>query len=91
LRLVKVRYFSQPNLLAGRGLVPEFFQAQVTPQGLGAAVLKALEDRPRRAALEEEFRRVHRELRLGGAERAATAILQLIEQARASRTENPSR
>ncbi len=29
LGLVKVRYFSQPNLLAGRRLVPEFFQEQV--------------------------------------------------------------
>ena len=29
LGLVKVRYFSQPNLLAGRRLVPEFLQEQV--------------------------------------------------------------
>ena len=33
--LVKVRYFSQPNLLAGRGVVPEFFQEQVTRGGAG--------------------------------------------------------
>src|SRR5256886_11963916 len=33
--LVKVRYFSQPNLLAGRRLVPEFFQEQVSGAALG--------------------------------------------------------
>jgi len=35
--LVKVRYFSQPNLLAGRRLVPEFFQEQVSGAALGTA------------------------------------------------------
>jgi len=82
LRLVKVPYFSQPNLLAGKRLVPEFFQEQATAEALGAALLSSLEDRVHRAALEEEFRRVHQRLRLGGAERAAAAVLELIGQAR---------
>src|SRR2546430_17634320 len=43
--LVKVRYFSQPNLLAGRRLVPEFFQEQVSGAALGEALLQELEDR----------------------------------------------
>src|SRR5205085_2763767 len=37
LALVKVRYFSQPNLLAGRRLVPEFFQEQVSGGAVGHA------------------------------------------------------
>jgi lipid-A-disaccharide synthase len=82
LRLVKVPYFSQPNLLAGRRLVPEFFQEQATPEALGAALLQALEDREHRATLEREFRRVHESLRVGGAERAAAAILELVGRAR---------
>jgi lipid-A-disaccharide synthase len=85
LRLVKVPYFSQPNLLAGRRLVPEFFQEQATPEALGAALLQALEDHAHRRALEEEFRRVHERLRLGGAERAAAAVLELIDAARGAR------
>jgi lipid-A-disaccharide synthase len=84
LRLVKVPYFSQPNLLAGRPLVPEFFQEQVTPKALGAALLQALEDRAHRATLQEEFRRLHERLRLGGAERAANAVLELIDEARSA-------
>jgi lipid-A-disaccharide synthase len=88
LGLVKVQYFSQPNLLAGRGLVPEFLQEQVTPEALGAALLDALEDDAHRAVLEEEFRRVHERLRLGGAERAATAVLELIDESRGAASES---
>ncbi|HVC31554.1 MAG TPA: lipid-A-disaccharide synthase, partial [Steroidobacteraceae bacterium] len=45
LRLVKVPYFSQPNLLVGRALVPELFQEQVSGPTLGAALLGRLSDR----------------------------------------------
>jgi lipid-A-disaccharide synthase len=76
LGLVKVPYFSQPNLLMGRKLVPEFFQEAVTGEALGAALLYEMEDPVRVAELQREFRRVHEMLRLGGAERAATAVLE---------------
>jgi len=73
--LVKVRYFSQPNLLVGRRLVPEFFQEQVSGAALGDALLQELEDRGHVRELLEEFATVHRTLRRGGAARAAQAIL----------------
>ena len=76
--LVKVPYFSQPNLLVGRRVVPEFFQEQVTGETLGAALLEQLEDPAGTSALQQEFRAVHESLRRGGAERAASAILDLI-------------
>ena len=73
--LVKVRYFSQPNLLAGRRLVPEFFQEQVSGVALGEALLQELEDHGHVRELLEEFASVHRALRRGGAARAAEAVL----------------
>jgi lipid-A-disaccharide synthase len=73
--LVKVRYFSQPNLLAGRRLVPEFFQEQVSGAALGEALLQELEDHGHVRELLEEFASVHRALRRGGAARAAEAVL----------------
>jgi len=73
--LVKVPYFSQPNLLAGRRLVPEFLQEQVQGPALGAALLQELEDPAHVRELLEEFARQHRALRCGGAARAAEAIL----------------
>ena len=78
LGLVKVRYFSQPNLLAGRPLVPEFFQEQVTGVALGEALLRQLGEPERMRELQEEFTAIHRRLRLGGAARAAEAILTLL-------------
>lgn len=80
LALIKVPYFSQPNLLAGRRLVPELFQEEVTPESLGTALLEELESGARRAALQSEFRRIHETLRRGGAERAAAAVLELLTE-----------
>ena len=76
--LVKVRYFSQPNLLAGRGVVPEFFQEQVTGTALGEALLQELSDARHVAELLEQFTAIHRTLRRGGAARAADAVLSLL-------------
>ncbi len=78
LGLVKVPYFSQPNLLVGRRLVPELFQDAVTGPALGEALLRELEDGRHLRELSEEFRRVHETLRRGGAQRAATAILEYV-------------
>ncbi len=78
LRLVKVPYFSQPNLLVGRPLVPELFQEQVSGAALGEALLGRLSDREYLRQLDEEFRKVHETLRGGAAARAAEAILSLL-------------
>jgi lipid-A-disaccharide synthase len=76
LGVVKSAYMALPNLLAGRGLVPEFFQERVTASALGSALLAELDDPARQRMLTEEFRRIHEQLRCGGAARAAGAILE---------------
>jgi len=78
LGLVKVRHFAQPNLLAGEGVVPEFFQEQVTPRNLASAVGAWLDDPAAVRALAARFAAIHRELRQDGARGAADAILQLL-------------
>ncbi|MGH8169647.1 MAG: lipid-A-disaccharide synthase [Steroidobacteraceae bacterium] len=83
LRLVKVPYFSQPNLLVGRPLVPELLQEQVSGAALGEALLGRLSDREYLRQLDEEFRKVHETLRGGAADRAAEAILTLLRAPRA--------
>jgi len=80
LGLVKVPYFSQPNLLAGRRLVPEFFQEAVTPRSLADALGAELADPARAALLAQEFRRIHESLRVDGARRAADAVLELVDR-----------
>jgi lipid-A-disaccharide synthase len=78
LGLVKVKYFSQPNLLLGRPRVPEFFQNDVTGAALGEALLGQLADSAQVAQLQREFLGVHEVLRRGGADRAAAAILEYV-------------
>ncbi|MGQ0836242.1 MAG: lipid-A-disaccharide synthase [Gammaproteobacteria bacterium] len=76
-RLVKVPYFSQPNLLVGRRLVPEFFQDEVRGEALAASLLGLVGDPAYLDELQREFHRVHETLRRGGAKGAADAILAL--------------
>lgn len=79
LGLVKTEFFSQPNLLAGRRLVPEYFQEQVRPDILGPAVLEQLE-RADAAALLDAYCEIHRQLRRDASARAAEAILGLLAE-----------
>jgi lipid-A-disaccharide synthase len=81
LRLVKSRFFAQPNLLADRRLVGEYFQEEIIPESIGAELLMWLDDTPRRAELEREFLRIHAGLKLGASVRAAEAVLALVGRA----------
>jgi lipid-A-disaccharide synthase len=83
LRLVKLPYFSQPNLLAGRKLVPEFFQEQASAQNLAGALAGLLDNPDEVSRLREEFRAIHTRLRCDGAERAAHEIAELVNTRRA--------
>jgi lipid-A-disaccharide synthase len=76
--MVRLPYFSLPNLLAGEKLVPEFFQEAVSGPALAASVAAQLADQPRRALLTARFRAIHAGLRCGGAAQAADAVLKLI-------------
>jgi lipid-A-disaccharide synthase len=78
LRLVKLTHFSLPNLLAQEPLVPEFFQGEVRPEAVAAAMHQALTDQARRAQLQQRFRAIHLQLRQGGADRAAQVLLELL-------------
>ena len=80
LRLVRLPYFSLPNLLAGEALVPEFFQEAVDPENLCAA----LERTARRCAARavpacSDFEAIHATLRHrwrgAGARRLSCSVL----------------
>ena len=76
--LVKVKHFSQPNLLAGAELVPEFFQGAASPANLADALARWLEDPAAVAKVTAEFARIHETLRCDGAERAAAEVAELV-------------
>ena len=77
LNLVKSKFFAQPNLLADRRVVGEYFQEEIVPESIGAELLMWLDDTPRREALEQEFSRIHADLRRDASARAAQAVLAL--------------
>lgn len=77
-RLIRVPYFSLPNLLAGKKLVEEFVQDDVRADTLGRYLLAFLEDPARGQALREQFRTIHQTLRCNAAERAAQAIIECV-------------
>jgi lipid-A-disaccharide synthase len=77
LRLVKLKYFSLPNLLAGEELVQEFFQGQARPAALAASLHRLLEEPTGNAAMRRRFTDIHRLLRRDAAARAARVVLEL--------------
>jgi lipid-A-disaccharide synthase len=77
LKLFKAPFFSQPNLLAGREIVPEYLNDAVRPDILGPAILKQL-NREDRVALVQTFAQIHETLRRDASSRAADAIVELL-------------
>lgn len=78
-RMVKTPFFSLPNLLAGRELVPELLQAAATPANLAQQVLRYFDGSPVAAAQVAEFLAIHQQLRRAASDRAASAICALLE------------
>ncbi|MBK5937030.1 MAG: lipid-A-disaccharide synthase [Halorhodospira halophila] len=77
-RLIHVPWVSQPNLLAGEPLVPEYFQGDVTPQVLAEAAAYWLDEAPARLQLVRRFRELHASLARGADARAAEAVLEVL-------------
>ena len=77
LKLFKAPFFAQPNLLAGRQVVPEYFNHEVRAAVLGPAVLAQLE-RADRDQLVQTFASIHETLRRDASARAAEAILECM-------------
>ncbi|MGK7294527.1 MAG: lipid-A-disaccharide synthase [Candidatus Wenzhouxiangella sp. M2_3B_020] len=82
LRLVRSRWVSLPNVLAGESLVPERIQHQATPQRLFEDVVGWLDDSARRRAFAEKAGALHAELANGAAEAAAAACLEAARKRR---------
>ena len=79
LGMVKIQHFSQPNLLAGKELVPEFFQGTANAANLADALAHWLDHPDEVRRVQQEFAAIHARLRCGGAERAAAEIAALVE------------
>lgn len=79
LGLLKTRYVSLPNILAGAELAPELLQDDCTADKLAAAVLHWFEQPEASAALRPQYRVIHESLRSDSASRAADAVAEVID------------
>ncbi len=82
-RMMYQRYVGLPNILAGEALVPELLQGKATPAALAAALLELLRDTAAQRRQVEKFREIHLLLRQNTAEKAADAVLQVLDAGRA--------
>lgn len=81
-KLVKSRFFSLPNILADRQLVPELLQAEVTPESIAREVKSWLDNPGRVQSLQQEFSSMNEELRRDAARTAAAHISGLLPETR---------
>jgi lipid-A-disaccharide synthase len=75
--LVRTDHVALPNLLSGERLVPELIQDAATPAALGAAMQRLLAEPEHCASLRIRFAALREQLRAGGAEAAADAVLRV--------------
>jgi lipid-A-disaccharide synthase len=75
--VARMPYYSLPNLLAGKPIVPELMQHDATARKLARAVLTLLGDRERAQQMVEEFEHIHANLRRNASRVAAEAVLGL--------------
>jgi lipid-A-disaccharide synthase len=68
-----------PNILAGRFVVPEFLQDDASADNLAQALGNLVGDVQVKAAMGRVFASLHRQLRQGTAEKAASAILPYLQ------------
>lgn len=77
-RMLKVPYFSLPNLLAGKRLVEERVQNDVNAPALFQSIKILLEDKEKQEQLNTDFLKIHQALRKNANATAAESVLKLI-------------
>lgn len=75
--LYKQNYFSLPNILAGKELVPELLQKDVNPELICEKLLAQMNNEY--PELKAEFLAIHKSLRLNADEKAAQALSAMLE------------
>ena len=81
-RMLYVPHIGLPNILAGENLVPEFVQDKATPGNLANALLDLLHDTGAQRRQVEKFREIHATLRQNTAQKAADAVLAVLDAGR---------
>ena len=81
-RMAYLPYIGLPNILAGEPLVPEFVQDKATPGALAEALLALVHDAGAQRRQIEKFHAIHALLRQNTAQKAADAVLAVLDAGR---------
>ena len=71
-RLFHAPFFSLPNLLAGKEIVPELAQSEASEEGIEQALVELIEQD--NTALLEQFKTIHQQLKVSASEKAANVV-----------------
>ena len=74
--LLNIKYFSLPNLLANKELLPELLQDEVTPENIHTTFMSLF--RHDRDKYLQEFKKIHISLMAGGSDLAAKEIKEML-------------
>jgi lipid-A-disaccharide synthase len=81
-RMLYLPHIGLPNILAGEYLVPEFVQDKATPGNLAGALLELVHDAGAQRRQVDKFREIHATLRQNTAQKAAEAVLAVMDGGR---------
>ncbi|MFQ5994208.1 MAG: lipid-A-disaccharide synthase [Acidiferrobacterales bacterium] len=76
---VRIKLYSLPNNLAGCELVPELIQHDAVPEKLGGRVEYYLRNPEKAKSVVETLHGLHKQLRRNASERAADAVLRVLD------------
>ncbi|PKH99385.1 lipid-A-disaccharide synthase [Shewanella sp. 11B5] len=77
IKMMKIKNYSLPNLLANDTIVPELMQANCQPQLIADAIIKQLNQDF--APLNSRFEELHQLLKCNASERAADAVVAILQ------------
>lgn len=77
--VIKLKYFSLPNLLFNQKIVPEFFQEQATINNIEHELLNYFENKKLYSDTQDKFTQMHKTLKMQASQQAADAVLGLLK------------
>ncbi|MCO8062606.1 lipid-A-disaccharide synthase [Acinetobacter lwoffii] len=76
--LVKIQYFSLPNIIAGKKVIQELIQSAATPENLAAEIEKLMDIEAAQIQVMQHIT-MHKQLLSGNSEDPVTAVLALVQ------------
>jgi lipid-A-disaccharide synthase len=79
-KVMKIKYFSMPNLLAQKQIVTEYIQDDIDPVAISKEMLETIGQDENDSEMLVEFNKIHEQLALNSSQIAAEAVFKLIKK-----------